>query len=84
MIVVDGRYWVIEDVLEGERSHRYDLRWHLAPAAARRRAPTAITGAADAPEERLDLAAYGFGRAGPSAAGDRHRAHVVTLLARRS
>ncbi len=27
--LVDGRYWVIEDELEGERNHRYDLRWHL-------------------------------------------------------
>ena len=30
-VVFTGRYWVIEDVLTGERPHRYDLRWHLAP-----------------------------------------------------
>ena len=30
-VVFNGRYWVIEDVLTGERPHRYDLRWHLAP-----------------------------------------------------
>ena len=33
VIFVDGRYWLIEDVLTGERPHRYDLRCHLAPGA---------------------------------------------------
>jgi uncharacterized heparinase superfamily protein len=28
---VDGRHWVIEDTLAGEREHRYDLRFHLPP-----------------------------------------------------
>jgi uncharacterized heparinase superfamily protein len=28
------RHWVIEDELAGERDHRYDLRFHLAPGAA--------------------------------------------------
>jgi hypothetical protein len=28
---VDDRHWVIEDRLEGEREHEYDLRFHLAP-----------------------------------------------------
>ena len=27
------RYWLIEDRLRGEREHRFDLRWHLAPEA---------------------------------------------------
>jgi hypothetical protein len=31
VIFVDGAYWLIEDVLRGERRHRYDLRFHLAP-----------------------------------------------------
>ena len=30
-----GAYWVIEDRLTGERPHRYDLRFHLAPEAHR-------------------------------------------------
>ena len=30
---VAERYWVIEDRLRGERPHRYDLRFHLAPEA---------------------------------------------------
>ena len=30
---VDGRRWIIEDRLRGERPHRYDLRFHLAPEA---------------------------------------------------
>jgi uncharacterized heparinase superfamily protein len=32
---VRDRFWVIEDRLRGDRSHRYDLRFHLAPGAAR-------------------------------------------------
>jgi hypothetical protein len=32
---VADRYWLVEDRLEGEREHRYDLRYHLAPGAAR-------------------------------------------------
>ena len=28
---VDERRWVIEDELEGEREHHYDLRFHLPP-----------------------------------------------------
>jgi uncharacterized heparinase superfamily protein len=31
---VDDRHWVIEDSLSGERPHRYDLRFHLAPGEA--------------------------------------------------
>jgi hypothetical protein len=30
---VAGRYWIVEDRLRGERAHRYDLRFHLAPEA---------------------------------------------------
>jgi uncharacterized heparinase superfamily protein len=32
---VAERYWIVEDRLEGEREHRYDLRYHLAPGVAR-------------------------------------------------
>jgi uncharacterized heparinase superfamily protein len=31
--LVDGG-WIIEDELDGERNHRYDLRWHLPPGPA--------------------------------------------------
>ena len=31
---LDDRHWVIEDTLTGEREHRYDLRFHLAPGEA--------------------------------------------------
>ena len=41
--LVDGRYWVIEDELEGERNHRYDLRWHLPPGPAEERADGVLT-----------------------------------------
>ena len=30
---VDDRFWIVEDRLRGERAHRYDLRFHLAPEA---------------------------------------------------
>ena len=33
MIHVRGAYWIVEDTLSGERSHRYDLHWHLPPDA---------------------------------------------------
>jgi hypothetical protein len=33
VVFVADEYWLIEDVLEGERAHRYDLRFHLAPDA---------------------------------------------------
>jgi uncharacterized heparinase superfamily protein len=32
---VADRYWLVDDRLEGEREHRFDLRYHLAPGAAR-------------------------------------------------
>ncbi|HET6551463.1 MAG TPA: alginate lyase family protein, partial [Solirubrobacter sp.] len=35
VVLVGGAYWIVEDILSGERSHRYDLRWHLAPGPAR-------------------------------------------------
>jgi len=35
VVLVRGRYWVVEDRLHGERAHRYDLRFHLAPEAQR-------------------------------------------------
>src|SRR4029077_9117907 len=31
VLFVADEYWLIEDRLRGERSHRYDLRFHLAP-----------------------------------------------------
>ena len=34
VIFVAGEYWIIEDELHGERPHRFDLRFHLAPDAA--------------------------------------------------
>ena len=43
VIFVDGRYWVIEDVLTGERPHRYDLRWHLAPGPRPACGPDGVT-----------------------------------------
>ncbi|MEA2244974.1 MAG: hypothetical protein QOD24_4530, partial [Solirubrobacteraceae bacterium] len=33
VVFVADRYWLIEDRLQGEREHRFDLRFHLAPAA---------------------------------------------------
>ena len=33
VLFVAGEYWVFEDRLSGERPHRFDQRWHLAPDA---------------------------------------------------
>jgi hypothetical protein len=30
---VAGAYWIVEDRVRGDRPHRFDLRWHLAPEA---------------------------------------------------
>lgn len=35
VILVDGAYWLVEDLLTAPTRHRYDLRWHLAPGRAR-------------------------------------------------
>jgi hypothetical protein len=36
ILFVSGEYWIVHDALEGLRPHRYDLRFHLAPAATGR------------------------------------------------
>src|SRR5262249_14303575 len=33
VVFVADEYWIIEDELRGERMHRFDLRFHLAPDA---------------------------------------------------
>jgi hypothetical protein len=33
IVFVGERYWIVEDTLTGEASHRYDLYWHLSPEA---------------------------------------------------
>jgi hypothetical protein len=33
ILFVGDEYWIVEDRLEAERSHRYDLRWHLSAKA---------------------------------------------------
>jgi uncharacterized heparinase superfamily protein len=33
VVFVEDEYWLVEDVLEAERPHRYELRFHLSPAA---------------------------------------------------
>ena len=33
VVFVQERYWIVEDTLTGDRSHRYDLHWHLPPEA---------------------------------------------------
>jgi hypothetical protein len=34
IVFVDDEYWLVEDRLHGDRPHRYDLRFHLAPEAS--------------------------------------------------
>jgi Heparinase II/III-like protein/Heparinase II/III N-terminus len=43
VLFVNGEYWLIEDRLEGARPHRFDLRFHLTPAA---QGQTVVDGAA--------------------------------------
>ena len=84
MIFVDGAYWVIEDVLTGERRHRYDLRFHLAPARIDGAATLTITGARGiCSEEGWISPSYGLREAAPviSAVAVGERARFVTLLA---
>ena len=74
VIFVDGAYWVIEDVLTGKRRHRYDLRFHLAPARYDGAVTLTITGARGvAPEDGWISPAYGVRerRAGHQRGGDR-------------
>jgi hypothetical protein len=33
IVFVGDAYWIVEDRVRGERPHRFDLRWHLAPEA---------------------------------------------------
>jgi len=90
-VVFNGRYWVIEDVLEGRRPHRYDLRWHLAPGrvqvwAGGVTSPTVaitILGARSiALEEGWISPEYGIREPAPvvSAASTGRNARFITLL----
>ncbi len=82
VIFVDGAYWLIEDVLTGERRHRYDLRWHFAP---RHTSFTLhVKGARSvALESGWISPRYGTRHAAPvvSAVATGERARFVTLLA---
>jgi uncharacterized heparinase superfamily protein len=84
VIFVDGAYWVIEDVLTGERRHRYDLRFHLAPARIDGAVTLTITGARGiCSEEGWISPRYGIREAAPviSAVAVGEYARFVTLLA---
>jgi uncharacterized heparinase superfamily protein len=82
VIFVDGAYWLIEDVLSGERRHRYDLRFHLAPRHAE--LTLHVKGARSiAVEDGWISPRYGVRRPAPvvSAVATGERARFVTLLA---
>ena len=82
VIFVDGAYWLIEDVLTGERRHRYDLRFHLAPRHVS--CTLHIKGARSlAVEDGWISPAYGVRHAAPvvSAVATGAHARFVTLLA---
>src|SRR6185503_8126313 len=75
-------YWLIEDVLTGERRHRYDLRFHLAPRHVS--CTLHIKGARSlALEDGWISPAYGVRHAAPvvSAVATGAHARFVTLLA---
>jgi hypothetical protein len=84
VIFVDGAYWIIEDRLTGTRRHRYDLRFHLAPARLDGAVTLTITGARGiATEDGWISPRYGHREAAPviSAVATGETAHFVTLLA---
>ena len=84
VILVDGAYWVIEDRLTGTRRHRYDLRFHLAPARLDGAVTLTITGARGIASEQGWIApSYGVREPAPvlSAVATGESAHFVTLLA---
>jgi uncharacterized heparinase superfamily protein len=84
VILVDDAYWIIEDRLTGTRRHRYDLRFHLAPARLDGAVTLTITGARGiATEDGWISPRYGHREAAPvlSAVATGETAHFVTLLA---
>jgi len=94
VILVGGEYWIVEDWLRGERSHRYDLRWHLAPGPVHVAAGTAssphatitVLGARSvALEEGWIAPRYGVREPAPviSAVATGTDAHFITVLAPR-
>ncbi|MEA2133283.1 MAG: hypothetical protein QOC68_1192 [Solirubrobacteraceae bacterium] len=94
IVFVADRYWLIEDRLQGERAHRFDLRFHLAPGSTRVEGATvlasgvalAILGAAGVELEAGWVAPrYGqrFDAPVVSATAEGTSASFVTLLAPR-
>ncbi len=79
---VADRYWIVEDRLQGDRPHRYDLRFHLDPGA---RGRTHVEGSAvRAPGLGLVLAPGPSPRLEPGWVapryGIRHEAPVVSAV----
>jgi uncharacterized heparinase superfamily protein len=93
--LVDGAYWVIEDRLTAPSSHRYDLRFHLAPGPAElgpggavlgRDAALTVAGAGSLSlEDGWISPRYGIRHAAPvvSAVAEGRSARFVTVLAAR-
>jgi uncharacterized heparinase superfamily protein len=78
--LVDGRFWLVEDELEDERSHRYDLRWHLPPGPAHLRADGVVTPTAVITVEGARSVALEDGWISPEY-GVKHPAKVVSAVA---
>ena len=78
--LVDGRYWVIEDELEGERNHRYDLRWHLPAGPAAERADGVLTPDVEIVVRGARSVALEAGWVSPEY-GVKHAAPVVSAVA---
>lgn len=78
--LVDGRYWRIEDELEGDGNHRYDLRWHLPPGPAHLFPNGVVTPAARISIEGARSVALEDGWISPEY-GVKHAAKVVSAVA---
>jgi uncharacterized heparinase superfamily protein len=80
VVFVDDRRWVIEDTLAGEREHRYDLRFHLAPGEASVSGSAVVTEGLALVIEGADEIALEPGWLSPRY-GVRHEAPVVSAVA---
>ena len=78
---VDGRHWVIEDTLTGDRDHRYDLRFHLPPGEVWTSGSAVLAPGVALVIDGADEIAVEPGWVSPSY-GVKHEAPVISAVAR--
>jgi len=86
ILFVNDEYWLIEDSLDGDEPHRYQLRFHLTPDQ-RDVAIASVRGGARASTSRLSIVVAGVATPGVEPGwvsfeyGTKHEAPVVTFTA---